>query len=56
MEAEATLPVTLACEMVVDRNGDSVLGREEEAFDGECDKGAEQDADARPDKNIAAAD
>ena len=47
MEAEATLPVTLAREMVIDGNGDSVLGREEEAFDGKCEKRTEQDADAR---------
>jgi len=56
VEAEVTLPVTLASEMVVDRNGDSALGREKEAFNRKCEKGTEQDADACPDQNIAAAD
>jgi len=50
VEAEATLPVTLAREMVVDRNRNDVLALEE-GLDGQYEKCAEQDADTRPNQS-----
>ena len=54
VEAEATLPITHAREMVVDRNWDRILALEE-GFDGKCKYTAEQHADARPDQNVSIA-
>jgi hypothetical protein len=54
VEAEATNTVTLASEMVVDRNWDCEVDLEER-LDGKYKDGAEQDADGHTDQHVAAA-